>query len=143
MKQDLQDQVLAATWHEVVFFQLRSLSLPDAFENEIQNTEVKGQDIHTATAEVARENVKFNTSVLVASAAVNATLEAAYGAANKTIFEAEAVSSTIKEVIQNQALAFVYMKANLTFDNSGVIGYLKQNLVKDYTDGKMAISMDL
>jgi len=42
MKDDLETKVLNATWHEVVFFQLRSLSLPNAFENEIQNTEVKG-----------------------------------------------------------------------------------------------------
>jgi hypothetical protein len=42
MKADLQEQVLTSTWHEIIFFQLRSLSLPDAFENEIQNTEVKG-----------------------------------------------------------------------------------------------------
>ena len=61
MKADLQDKVLSDTWHEVEFFQLRSLSLPDAYENEIQNTEVKGQDIHTATAELAREMVKFET----------------------------------------------------------------------------------
>ena len=35
MKQDLQLKVLSDTWHEVEFFQLRSLSLPDAYENEI------------------------------------------------------------------------------------------------------------
>jgi regulator of protease activity HflC (stomatin/prohibitin superfamily) len=66
MKADLQRKVLDDTWHEVVFFQLRSLSLPDAYENEIQNTEVKGQDIHTATAELAREEVKFETNVKIA-----------------------------------------------------------------------------
>mmetsp|Transcript_13120 Transcript_13120/g.22160 ORF Transcript_13120/g.22160 Transcript_13120/m.22160 type:complete len:200 (-) Transcript_13120:395-994(-) len=42
MKKDLQERVLESTWHEIIFFQLRSLSLPDAFENEIMNTEVKG-----------------------------------------------------------------------------------------------------
>jgi regulator of protease activity HflC (stomatin/prohibitin superfamily) len=35
MQEDLVQKVKAATWHEVVFFQLRSLSLPDAFEQEI------------------------------------------------------------------------------------------------------------
>lgn len=91
MKQDLQQRVLNSTWHEVVFFQLRSLSLPQLFEDEIQNTEVKGQDIHTATAESVREMVKFTTNVEIAKLAVNATLETAYGNANRTIFEAEAV----------------------------------------------------
>ena len=35
MEDDLHVKVLNSTWHEVVFFQLRSLSLPPAFENEI------------------------------------------------------------------------------------------------------------
>jgi len=99
MKADLQSQVLSDTWHEVEFFQLRSLSLPVAYENEIQNTEVKGQDIYTATAELAREMVKFETSVKIAGLAVNATLETAYGNGNKTIFEAAAIQSTIADVI--------------------------------------------
>jgi len=99
MKADLQPKVLSDTWHEVEFFQLRSLSLPDAYENEIQNTEVKGQDIHTATAELAREMVKFETQVKIADLAVNATLETACGNGNKTIFEAAAIQSTIADVI--------------------------------------------
>ena len=32
MKEDLQVRVRNSTWHEVTFFQLRSLSLPDKFE---------------------------------------------------------------------------------------------------------------
>jgi len=66
MKKDLQERVMNSTWHEVVFFQLRSISLPDAFESEIQNTEVKGQDIHTATSEFNRDQIKFDTNVLIA-----------------------------------------------------------------------------
>lgn len=117
MKADLQKKVLDDTWHEVVFFQLRSLSLPDAYENEIQNTEVKGQDIHTATAELAREEVKFLTNVKIADKAVNATLETAYGNANKTIFEAAAIQSTISNVVMKQAGAFAAMKTKLQFTN--------------------------
>ena len=49
--EDLKKNVLDLTWHEVVFFQLRSLSLPDDYEREIEITEVKGQDILKAQAE--------------------------------------------------------------------------------------------
>ena len=55
MFKDLKEKVKAATWHEVIFFQLLSINLPDAFEQEIQNTEVKGQDILKAEAEIRRE----------------------------------------------------------------------------------------
>ena len=47
------------------------------------------------------------------------------------------------EVVQNQADAFKYMKANLTFGTDEILGYLKNNLVKDYTEGKIAMSMDM
>ena len=74
--------------------------------------------------------------------AVNATMMAAYGNANKTIYEAEAVQSTIKEVTTKQAEAFADMKKNLTFDNEQIINYLKINLIKDYPEGKMAIQLN-
>lgn len=101
MKADLQKSVLEQTWHEVVFFQLRSLSLPDQYEKEIQNTEVKGQDILKSEKERAREEVKFNTNVAVARLAVNATLESAYGQGNRTVYEAEATAATVRDVIKN------------------------------------------
>ena len=66
MKRDLQTRVKNSTWHDITFFQLRSLSLPDGFEQEIQNTEVKGQDILKAVSERKRDQVKFDTNVVVA-----------------------------------------------------------------------------
>jgi len=70
-------------------------------------------------------------------------MENAYGAANKTLFEAEAVKSTIKEVVTKQAESFAEMKTKLTFDNTQVLEYLKVSLIKDYPEGRMAIALDL
>jgi hypothetical protein len=116
--------VLKKTYHEVVFFQLRSLNLPDAFENEIKNTEVKGQDINTANAELLRDTVMFETSVKVANLAVNSTVETAFGEGNKTIYQATAEASTISEVIKAQSITYKLMKANLTFGNDEILKYL-------------------
>ena len=99
MFEDLQKNLVEKTWHEVVFFQLRSINLPDAFESEIQNTEVKGQDIKTAQAEFNRDSVGFETKEIVAFLAMNATIEKAYGTANETKYNAEAEAFTITEVI--------------------------------------------
>lgn len=92
-----------------------------------------------ATSEKKRDQVKFDTNVVVAQLAVQATMENAYGNANKTIFEARAVESTIKEVVTKQAESFAEMKKNLTFDNAQILEYLKVNLIKDYPEGRMAI----
>lgn len=91
--------------------------MPDAFEQEIQNTEVKGQDILKAEAETRREQVKFVTNQNVAALAVNATLEEKYGKANITMYEAYAYQQTIKNITNMTAIAFKNMKQNLTFDN--------------------------
>ena len=54
----------------------------------------------------------------MAQLAVKSTMENSYGSANKTIFEAKAVESTIKEVVTKQSEAFAEMKTKLAFDNS-------------------------
>lgn len=89
-----------------------------------------------------REQVKFNTSVIVADLAVNATLEAAYGKGNKTIFEARATQTTISEVLTKQAKAYKKMMTDLTFDKDQVLEYMRHNLIKDYSTGKVAIGIN-
>ena len=148
MKEDLQRQIKAKTYHEVEFFQLRSLNLPDSFENEIQNTEVKGQDIYTANKELERDRVLFATSVDVATKAVNSTISTAYGEANQTIYAAIAESSTIKDVIMAQAGAYKTMKQtfankSMTFTEENIVQYLQNSLIKDYDKSKVSIAIDL
>ena len=43
--------------------------------------------------------VKFTTNVKIAELAVNATLETAYGNANRTIFKSLVVNATTREVV--------------------------------------------
>ena len=45
----------------VVFFQLRSVDLPNKYEDAIELTEVTKQDINKAKAERARANVEQRT----------------------------------------------------------------------------------
>ena len=75
----------------------------------------------------------------MAQLAVNATLEKAYGDANKTIFEAKAVAATVGEVTKMQAESFKVMKANLTFENQHIIKYQQNSLVKDYDSSRLAL----
>lgn len=102
---------------------------------------MKGQDIIKSQKERDREQVKFDTNVLVAELAVNATLETAYGQGNKTVYEAEATATTVEAVIRSQAEAYALMKKNNTLDNDQVLLYMKHNLIKDYPDGKIAIGL--
>jgi len=72
---------------------------------------------------------------------VNATLESAYGQGNKTVYEAEATASTVRDVIKKQAEAYGNMKEQNKLDNDQLLLYMKHNLIKDYADGKIAIGL--
>jgi hypothetical protein len=143
MENTLKDRVATLTYHEVVFFQLRHLSLPDAYEREIENTEVKGQDILKASAELERAYVKFNTTIIIAALEVNATKETAKGDAGKIIHDSRAYQTTILKVSEAQGEAIRDMKSTLSFSNTNIIEYLRTNLIKDYTTGRVAMQMEL
>ena len=133
----------SATFHLVKFFQLRSISLPDNFEREIQNTEVKKQDILKASAEQKRDIVKFVTTVEVAKKAVNETIEKANAGAFKTAQNARATQSTIIEVVKKQTESLKKMKSDLSFDEDHILQYLQTTLIKDHkTDSRIGIHLD-
>lgn len=56
------------------FFQLRSVDLPDDFENAIQMSEVKKQDIQKAEAERSRTQVEIKTKLMTADLNRNVTI---------------------------------------------------------------------
>lgn len=143
MKADLEAQISARTWHDVVFFQLRSLSLPQAFESAIELTEVTTQDIHKAEEEKARDGVQFATDVELARLRMNSTFETAYGEGNKTVNERRGYQLKVKENMVKQAKAITEMKQTLGVDNAQVIEYLKYNMLRDYQKGRVAMQLDI
>ena len=73
--------------------------------------------------------------------AVNSTLETAYGQGNKTVYQAEATATTVKEVIAAQADAYKAMMGDNKLERDQVLTYMRHNLIKDYADGKIAIGL--
>ena len=142
MKKDLEDQISSKTWHDVKFFQLRSLSLPRAFEAAIEQTEVVDQDIQKAKQEKERDQVMFDTSVLIARLKMNSTFEEAYGVSNMTVLERMGYQSKVGENMKKQAEAITEMKTTLGFDNDQVIQYMKNNMLRDYSKGRVAMQLD-
>jgi len=62
------------------------------------------------------------------------TKENAAATAYKAKQDAEAVRSTIKDVVQLQATAFEGMSTDLGFDTTQILKYLTTTLIKDHTD---------
>ena len=83
--------------------------------------------------------VKFTTNQILATLSVNATLETAYGVANRTLFEAEAVADTLVSITNNTATKIAEMKQVLGFENDQILEFMKLSLIKDYEAGKIVI----
>lgn len=67
MKKNLNERLQKDLNCEVVFFQLRSIDLPDSYELAIQNTEVTKQSILRAEAEKIKNNVTQQMRIEVSS----------------------------------------------------------------------------
>ena len=128
-------------YHEVVIFIIDRITSAQALENEVINTQVKTQDILTASAEMIRDKIQMETNVEVAKLAVTKTLDVARSKAQTALQEASAIESTIKTVTQKKAESFAAMKKELGFTNRDIIGYMKANLIKDYPNSKMMINI--
>lgn len=55
------------------------------------------------------------------------------------IYDGKAYWSTIENVTQMQADSIASMKETLGFSNDDVIQYLRANLLKDYSTGRVAV----
>ena len=66
MEQALNEVLRRQVYCAVVFFQLRDVDLPDAFEDAIQLTEVKKQEIHKAEARTKKTKVQIQTDLITA-----------------------------------------------------------------------------
>merc|ERR1712232_156367 len=110
---------------EVPFFQLRTVHLPDEFEEAIKDTQVKQQEIHIASLEQKTQKVQFETNVIKAHQAVKvmhnqASAEAAsILAQNKAYCEQYKVSQSL----QSEALKKLMLAAG--WDSKQLLEYLR------------------
>jgi len=94
MKKNLDDRMGKMMWMDIVLFQLRSIDLPDPFENAIQLTEVKKQDILKAQAERSKNLETQGMRKDIANITKYITIANANGAGNSTKINADAVAAT-------------------------------------------------
>jgi hypothetical protein len=74
MQTNLNTQFGSACFSAIDFFQLRSVDLPDKFEDAIQLSEVKKQDILKAYAEKNRTVIELDTQKISADYQKNVTI---------------------------------------------------------------------
>jgi len=143
MKKELANTYNSSCYAIIEALQLRTVDLPDDFEESIQETEVKKQDIEKAKAEQIKVNVECETRVKEAEFQKNVTLNVAYGEA-LTIQQANyAEVQNVLITQRQQADAYLALKKNLGLNSTQLLEYIRAKLIKDYEHPhSMVISMN-
>ena len=141
MYKELNDRIKKEVHCEVVFFQLRSIDLPDPYELAIEQTEVTKQGILRAEANRIKNRIVQEMYVEQAKIAKDITVNQAKGTAESKKLKADAVANTFLNITRSQAESYATLKTNLSFSNDDLIQYLQVNLIQNYPDGKLIISI--
>lgn len=141
MEHGLRLEFDAKAFSDVPFYQLRAVTLPQEFENAIQDTEVKKQDIQTATAEKDNQEVQMETKVLQAKQQAQAIALAANATAQSTILNMDAYVQqfNLAQALQAEALKPIYDK--LDKNETLLLEYMNARTLRDHPDHLSVVSV--
>lgn len=96
---------------------MRSIDLPNDYEDAIQKTEVTKQGILQAEALRNKNKIVQDTYVQQAKIAKNITINQAIGKADAMVLKARAQAETFLNITKSQAESYFSLMKNLTFSN--------------------------
>jgi len=126
----------------VEFFQLKSIDLPDPYELEIQNTEIKRQDIHKAEAERLQMVIGLETKILQAEISSYVNINRAEGNASVWLQSNLANSEGFYKMQVQQATSLADVKTSLNLSTLDLVKYLRAKVLKEHDENKMIIGLN-
>jgi len=145
IKDDFQKQLnqvfSKVCYSHIQFLQLRSVDLPSLFEQAIQESEVKKQDIQKAYAELNKVRVEIDTKIKSAEFQKNVTINFAEGEAESLLKQNAAQIDSLKQVQNTQTQAYSNLKTNLGLTNQALLNFVKAKLIKTYDGINMALNI--
>ena len=115
----------------IVFLQLRNVDLPELFEQSIQESEVKKQDIQRAMAEYNKINVEVETKIKSAEYQKEVMIIKAEGEAIGMLKQNEADCESYKKTNDAQIDGYKRFKENIGLNNKELFKYIETNIIKD------------
>jgi len=141
MERALTEAFEAQAFATVPFFQLRAVSLPKEFEEAIQETEVKKQDIQTAQAEYDVREVQMKTQILQAQQQAKSIAYVANATAQSTLLNMQAYVQQFKLTQKLQAETFVPIYQKLASNETLLLEYMRTRALRDHPDHLSIVSM--
>ena len=117
----------------IQFLQLRSVNLPNLFEQSIQESEVKKQDIQKAQAEQNKVKIEIDTKIKAAEYQKNVIINKAEGEAQAIIKQNEAYVDALLRTQNTQTNAFKNLKDTLQLTNENLLDFMKNKIIKEYS----------
>lgn len=116
---------------DIQFLQLRSVDLPNLFEQSIQESEVKKQDIQKAQAEQNKVKIEVDTKIKSAEYQKDVTVNMAQGEAEAILKQNSANVDAFTKMTNTQTLAYAKMKSELGLNNENLLNLLKGKIAKE------------
>ena len=125
----------------IKFFQLKDVDLPNSFEDAIQTTEVKKQDIEKAKAEKSKVVVEIETKLQKAKQNQEIILNKAYGEANRTTLNNYATLKSFNVTERSIVDGLKELKSTAEFNNQQLLNYIESKIIENYKGSHMIISI--
>eukprot|EP00929_Paragymnodinium_shiwhaense_P029127 TRINITY_DN16765_c0_g1_i1.p1 TRINITY_DN16765_c0_g1~~TRINITY_DN16765_c0_g1_i1.p1 ORF type:complete len:299 (+),score=74.83 TRINITY_DN16765_c0_g1_i1:105-1001(+) len=141
MKSMLDDHFQKHAFAEVPFFQLRTVHLPQEFEDAIKDTQVKQQEIQIAMLEQKTNKVSYETTVLQAEQAVKVMRNQAEAEAKAIMAQNEAYCTQYKVTQDLQSEALRKLMQSAGWDSKQLLEYLRIRAVRDHPAERTTIRL--
>jgi chaperonin cofactor prefoldin len=117
------------------------VDLPGLFEQAIQESEVKKQDIQKALAELNKVKIEIDTLKKSAEYQKNVTINLASGEAESLLKQNDANIKSLTKVQNAQSEAYSTMKTKLKMPNNVLLNFIKAKLIKNYNGKNLAMNI--
>ena len=118
-------------YSNIVFLQLRNVDLPELFEESIQESEVKKQDIQRALAEYNKMSVEVETKIKSAEYQKEIMIIKAKGEAIGMLNQNEANCESLRKINDAQIQGYKKFKQSIGLNNNELFKYMETNIIKD------------
>jgi len=126
---------------EVPFFQLRTVHLPNEFEDAIKDTQVKQQEIQIATLEQKTNRVTYETNVLKAEQAVKVMQNEADAEAAAILAQNNAYCEQYKVTQNLQSEALKGLMSAAGWDVKQLLEYMRIRAVREHPAERTTIRL--
>jgi len=143
MEKQLRSDFEQRLYATIFSFQLRAVGLPEEFEEAIQQTEVKKQEVHVAEAEQTSERVRLETEVMKAKRRTQVKSNNAEAFSESVMLENTADIEQYKATQEKAAESYKGVLKELDNKENELLAYVQSRVLRDHISDKVTVGLSL